>query len=1187
MPIAADNPISSRDMTKYRWLSALLLLAWLIGACNFSSTPQPSTPTPAATETATVQPATSTPGASSGVLLSEVMAGLQGNNNFEFIELFNPNNQLIDLQNWSLWYRLATSTEDLPVYRWDQSALIPPHGHFLLERDGQDLGIVPDAQFEQALNLSSGGLQLRQPDGREADSLGWGDAPVVFIEGTPAEPLVNGSSLERLPGGEAGNAIDQNDNATDFFLNPDPSPQNTGSPITPTIKAALEINLQAPATVEPGSQFTYLLTIANHTGQDVHDLNLHLPLPARLKVTSPAPGVMLDQGLLTWNINQLLADESRTLDIPAQVPWAYFTAVVHNYYLQAGDWPFITFGEPVYTRIEGGVIPIATARGLMDAQLTVEGVVTMYTGGYFAGSGNTKFYLEDNTGGLQVQVFSGERSVQVPIGALVRVRGTVGAYRGAAQIVPVVVPDDVQIVAMANPDGAWQPSKVTIQQAANDFETLPGRLVQVTGTVTRLEEFTYSYELDLADAQGRILTLYVDKLTNITVDDIKVGHQYQATGILEVYDGILELYPRLPSDLIGVIPPMLLISASAPNTVWPGDAFTTTLTVSNYTPETLTDSSVSVPLPSDNARLDTILDGGRLNAGAITWSLPELAGGGASFSLHYRLRATASSGSILIQDYTASAANWPDPVSGPPLYTFIGDTVPIWAIQGPGDRSPYVLEMVSTRGVVTAVFPDLGGFWIQETTTDDDPATSEGLFVDTAGFDVPVVPGDLVEVTGQVREPSQQTTLSIGASKDVETLAQGDPLPPPLEIDPPASQVAADPYYESLEGMLVQISSPALAVSPTSKYGEYVLVPSSFQVNRLWQGDDNGFMIMVDDGSSAVHYDRLTLAYVVSTGDHVSDLSGPLAYTYGRYKIEPITSPRVEHFSAPLPSLTSTSPLEFRLMTWNVENLFDTVEPHPADPPRPRLADYSLALAKVANTIVAAGAPTLVGLQEVENIDILEDLVSLDILEPYCYQPVLIEGTDSRGIDVAYLVRADRAQILENKQYPAPGGLTSRPPLLIHLQLDTPQGPITIYVLNNHFTSMSAGEAATEPRRTAQAAWNVTILDQIRAVEPDASLAVIGDLNSYYHSLPVDTLREAGLMDILDRLPEDQRYTYIYQGESQALDHILLTGPFTQRLKRVDVLHLDADFPPPVPGDPSPEHKSDHDPLIATFSLAP
>ena len=90
----------------------------------------------------------------------------------------------------------------------------------------------------------------------------------------------------------------------------------------------------------------------------------------------------------------------------------------------------MVFGGPVYTSIEGGVIPIGTARTLMDAELTVEGTATMYTGGYFAGSGNTKFYIEDETGGLQVQVFSGENTVEVPIGAYVRVRGAIGAYRG-------------------------------------------------------------------------------------------------------------------------------------------------------------------------------------------------------------------------------------------------------------------------------------------------------------------------------------------------------------------------------------------------------------------------------------------------------------------------------------------------------------------------------------------------------------------------------------------------------------------------------------------------------------------------------------------------------------------------------------------------------------------------------------
>ena len=288
-----------------------------------------------------------------------------------------------------------------------------------------------------------------------------------------------------------------------------------------------------------------------------------------------------------------------------------------------------------------------------------------------------------------------------------------------------------------------------------------------------------------------------------------------------------------------------------------------------------------------------------------------------------------------------------------------------------------------------------------------------------------------------------------------------------------------------------------------------------------------------------------------------------------------------------LPSLPALAEDEFSLMTWNVENLFDFQPPNPSSPPMPTIDEYRQNIAKVANTILAAGAPTIIGLQEVENIGILEDIAAHEALAGYDYQPILIEGTDSRGIDVGYLVRGDQAKVLQTQQFAAPEGLTSRPPLMVQVEITTAAGTATVYALNNHFTSMSGGEQATEPRRTAQAAWNVTVMEEILAADPGAYLAVMGDLNSYYNSLPLDTLREAGLVHVFERLPEEERYTYIYRGKSQVLDHILVTPELMDLLRRVDVLHVNADYAPPAPGDDSPLRKSDHDPVVAVFSLAP
>ncbi|HUS84559.1 MAG TPA: endonuclease/exonuclease/phosphatase family protein, partial [Anaerolineales bacterium] len=260
--------------------------------------------------------------------------------------------------------------------------------------------------------------------------------------------------------------------------------------------------------------------------------------------------------------------------------------------------------------------------------------------------------------------------------------------------------------------------------------------------------------------------------------------------------------------------------------------------------------------------------------------------------------------------------------------------------------------------------------------------------------------------------------------------------------------------------------------------------------------------------------------------------------------------------------------------------------PHPSSPPRPRKAKYELDLTKVANTLLAAGAPTIVGLQEVENLGIMEDLAAHELLSPFGYQPVLLEGTDSRGIDVAYLVRGDHAQILDVQQFIAPEGLTSRPPLLITVQLSMGNNDKVLYILNNHFTSLAGGETATEPRRAAQSAWNVEIISRLRRADPDAHFIVLGDLNSFYDSLPLDVLRGSGLKHVFELLPEEERYTYIYQGVAQTLDHILVSPSLWAAIEEVHVLHTNADYAMPDPEDASPIHKSDHDPVIVIIDGA-
>jgi uncharacterized protein len=1176
-------------------LSLIIVLFLSLVACQqppVNTPEQPARETPTQTPTSTEIPAPIPPKA----LISEVLAGIQGNNNFDFIELYNPGSALpYNLKGAALWYQLADDKEETLVYQWDAHTLIPPQGHYLLARSGEDFGLVADALIDIPLVPQRGSLQIRTEAGEVLDSLTWGDGSQVYTEGDAALAMQNGVALERAPGGEAGNASDENRNDTDFLLNQNPQPQNSGSLATPLSDGYLSISIEAPTTVGPGESFEYLITVSNQTGQDMENVDVQVLLPLAFEIPELAEGMDIvdhpkywdlpqiqdTHQVLYWLLDTLAAEETQTAALVAKAPWTYLTAVINNYSVQSADGLQIAFGSPVYTEIAGGAIPIGIARGFANQEIVVEGIATMYTGGYYAGGGNTKFYIEDETGGIQVWVDDGEGDVTVNLGDRVRVQGILLVYRGAMELAPE--PEGVEVLEKATDSSGWPATQVPLEDAVTDMQNLPGRLVQTQGTVARLEEFSYSYEIDLVDEAGHLLSVYIDKLTNINIDAITSGESYQISGLIEVLDANQRMYPRIQNDLSKIFPPELFVEISAPHTILEGEAFVVQLTATNHTADLLEDVVITAPYPRFDLSVEQISHNGIVTGEAITWTIPELEGGGGTLIVEYEVLPTTTGESIRLESATIASADGVQSADSLVQHIFLQGSVPIWAIQGEADRSAYLFENLTTVGVVSGVFPELGGFWLQSLEDDKNPDTSEGLFINTGEQEISVLPGDWLEVSGVVQETYQQTQILLESPDDIQVLSSGHSLPVPVELNPPVDEAQAEQYYESLEGMFVQVTEPAMAVAPTNRYGEYALVRQEHGLARLWQGGENGMAIIVDDGSSQTHVDRSTMAYAINARDQVSNLVGPLAYTFGQYKLEPVTIPAVTSAEVALTGLPALESGEFSLMSWNIENLFDFQDPHPSSPAMPSIGEYKIRISKVAQTILAAGSPTVVGLQEIENISVLEDIAGQEALAAFAYQPVLIEGSDSRGIDVGYLVRGDRAEVVDVKQFDAPEGLTSRPPLMVEVAFDS----VSVFVLNNHFTSMSGGEAATEPRRDAQAAWNVSVAVDILAQNPGAYLAVMGDLNSYYDAKPIDTLRAGGLLHVFEMLPDDERYTYIYQGASQVLDHILVTPELMDLLRRVDILHLNADFAPSEPGDESPLRASDHDPVIAVFSLSP
>ena len=1177
-------------MSKRHVFAVLLVAALVQASCGTPATPtnlptptdppEPTRPVPAS-EPDPKPPAEIPAG---DILISEVLPGIHGvDNNLEFIELHNTGPEAVDLSGWSVWYRLADNKDEALLHAWEDRADIPGLGHYLLVRAGSDVGNIADAEYTGSLFEKKGGLALRDAGGATVDTLVWGEGPADYLSGLPAPVPEGGASVERLPGGDAGNKQSTGDNAVDFAINPDPTPQNTGDLPTPLPAERLVIHLNAPPSVEPGSQVDYVLEVGNLTDQGLSDLHVSIPVPAGFEVSSAPPGAAFTGGRIEWTIADLAAGATESATFQLQSPWTYLSDLLGGYYVESYDGTYSTYGPPLPVAVEGGAIPIGTARTLTGETVTVEGIATMYTDGYYAGSTGTKFYMEDDTGGIQVYCPGGKDLISIQVGDRVRVTGGIEIYRDSVEIVPSTYPDDVAVLESGN--DTPHPEFVTIAEATKD-ESVLGRLIAVEGMTTRLEEFTYSYEADLMDDEGNLLLAYIEKETGVTTEPLDVGNLYNVTGISELYNGTWQIKPRFQTDFAEIFPPDLVLDMDVSNSVLPGQRLTYTLTAYNHTSEPLTNVRIEATPPTGDTELAKVLDDGAQEGPVITWIIPELSGGGASASVRYVVTVFAdATGRIAAEIATATADQWPDPAETDRLLTFVGSGVPIWAIQGPGTASPYVRDQATTEGIVIGVFPELGGFWIQEGETDDDPATSAGLFVLTGELDTSLQLGYSVRVSGRVRELSGQTLLDLQDVADIEVLSTNNLLPAAVELNPPLENTDAQAYYEALEGMLVQITEPVVAVGPTSRYGETALVRPEWGVDRIMKGDPTGLLIFIDDGGADTHLDSSSLAFPLKTADTLLSAEGPLAFTYDNYKIEPISLPVISTDKRPLPQLEPAATGQFSVATFNVENLFDSSDPHPSDLPLPSRSQYELDLTKTANAIQAMGAPTIVGLQEVENIGILEKLAGQDSIAGYSYQPFLVEGTDSRGIDVAYLVRADQATVEGAAAFAAPEGLTSRPPLVITTTVHLESGDRTVYLLNNHFTSMSGGELPTEPRRKAQAAWNATLVQRILAHDPQAHVIVMGDLNSFYDSPPLDILREAGLRHAYEFVEPERPFTYVYQGVSETLDHILMTPALYEALVQVAVLHIGADYPPPIPDDPSAQSASDHDPLVVIFSL--
>jgi hypothetical protein len=462
-------------------------------------------------------------------------------------------------------------------------------------------------------------------------------------------------------------------------------------------------------------------------------------------------------------------------------------------------------------------------------------------------------------------------------------------------------------------------------------------------------------------------------------------------------------------------------------------------------------------------------------------------------------------------------------------------------------------------------------------------------------------------------------------------IGSGGRIPPTTVItDDSSGNVNSSPFdpgsdgidfYESLEGMRVQVNS-AVVVGPNVDSNEFVVLGDSGN-NAGVRSPRGGIVIQAFDfNPERIFVSPTSTPPRLSVGARFTGaIVGVLTYNNSNFKIIPTAS---------LPSVTASSlsgevsaltPSTGRLTiaSFNVENL----NPNSASDPNGNR------FTRIGQIVVNnLRSPDILCLQEVQdssgtsNNGIVDATTTLNTLlsaistaggPAYQFRQINpVDGADGGApggnirsvflFNPARVGFVDRSgggsttanSVVNSSGQPqlqfSPGRIDpnnsafngSRKPLAAEFTFDGQK----VFAVCNHFNSKGGDTPLfgdkqppilnSEAQRTSQATIVRNFVASILSIDPNARVVVLGDLNDFEFANPVITLAGTVLNNLTELLPTGERYTFNFQGNSQTLDHILVSGALTSGTE-VDIVHVNSEFAAQV---------SDHDPVLARLAVA-
>jgi len=249
---------------------------------------------------------------------------------------------------------------------------------------------------------------------------------------------------------------------------------------------------------------------------------------------------------------------------------------------------------------------------------------------------------------------------------------------------------------------------------------------------------------------------------------------------------------------------------------------------------------------------------------------------------------------------------------------------------------------------------------------------------------------------------------------------------------------------------------------------------------------------------------------------------------------------------------------------YNVENLYDTEKDPIADdseflpdgayqwtPERyqQKLKNLSFAISEIGKE---QGGVVVLGVCEVENERVLNDLVAQSALKPFNYKVAHHDGPDLRGVDVAFIYQGDRFEFISQKAHtltiPDKPYFKTRDQLLLVGVLDKTD---TLYLIANHWPSKRGGEARSNPLRMAAAKLTRSIVDSLLNIHPNAKIIIMGDLNDTPNAKSItvglnakgriNDVTKSDLFNPMWKMYQDGLGSYAYRDAWEMIDQIIVS----------------------------------------------